>query len=299
MSSLTQNTDTHITVLYHSKDPDGWTSGAILRKKHPTCTLIGYDYGEPIPDIPSHTTCIIVVDVCLTPQEMRHLATIGKDGLIYIDHHQTSIDKITNDINDNGEYNITCIFGEENNNLSACELTWEYCFPETTTPIYVHLIGSADANRYPERYPEHSRTYMLLGLEKVYNFCSPETCPSWVLEKEEDTISMTYIMQKEEENTLKEFALSHAFEKKLSGFNAICLETTIFHPKAFASVFDPSIHDIMVAFQKRKNDYKVSIYYIGTDPKISAASIAMNFGGGGHSYAAGFQTEDIYSIFDN
>ena len=35
--------------FYHSKDLDGWCSGAIVKKAHPDCVMIGIDYGDSFP----------------------------------------------------------------------------------------------------------------------------------------------------------------------------------------------------------------------------------------------------------
>jgi len=35
--------------IYHSRDNDGYCSGAIVKKKYPDVILIGYDYGQTIP----------------------------------------------------------------------------------------------------------------------------------------------------------------------------------------------------------------------------------------------------------
>ena len=36
---------------YHSKDPDGWVSGAIVKRKYSDIELRGWDYKDPIPPI--------------------------------------------------------------------------------------------------------------------------------------------------------------------------------------------------------------------------------------------------------
>ncbi len=33
--------------IYHSADLDGFTSGAIIKRKYPNAKMIGYDYGNP------------------------------------------------------------------------------------------------------------------------------------------------------------------------------------------------------------------------------------------------------------
>jgi hypothetical protein len=57
--------------ICHSRDLDGYTSGAILKLKYPEIKLIGYDYGQPIPwdQIPVGEA-VIMADVSLPMSDM-------------------------------------------------------------------------------------------------------------------------------------------------------------------------------------------------------------------------------------
>lgn len=283
----------YISVIYHSRDMDGWTSGAILKKKYPGCTLIGYDYGEAMPDIPLQTTYIIIVDVCMEPQQMRKLASIGKLGLTYIDHHESSIEKFNDDIVANGNYKVGRVFSLPGQRIAACELTWKHCFRDIEVPLYVELIGSVDSNRETDRYPTMPRDLMVQGFQ-TKGFISPETCPEWILTQQIDTLSMSYADAKLRDTALYQYAKDNAFPAMIAHKLAICLETDHFHPSSFVGVYDEAIHSIMIAFKKRSDEWVCSIYSAKSD--VNAADIAKQFGGGGHSYAAGFQTKDINKI---
>ncbi len=287
-------TYSYIAVIYHSRDMDGWTSGAILQKKYPGCTLIGYDYGEPMPQIPRRTEYIIIVDVCMEPMEMRQLATFGYMGLTYIDHHTSSIEKFDEDIQQHGTYKVGRVFSQPGQKIAACELTWKHCFPHDEIPLYVELIGSQDSNRETPRYETTARDLLIEGFKIQKGFISPETCPEWILTQQIDALSMTYIERQLRTTQLYEYAKEHAFPAMVASKIAICLETDQFHPSTFAGVYDEKIHHIMVAFKKREKDWVVSIY--SAKSEINAADIAKQFGGGGHSYAAGFQTKDVHKI---
>lgn len=291
---MNESENKNIIVIYHSRDMDGWASGAILHRKFPGCTLIGYDYGEDMPDLPAHIERIIMVDVCMSPREMREIASKATQGLVYIDHHMSSILAVKRDLKDNGMYQIETHFTNEEDMFAACELTWQYCYPGERIPIYVHLIGSADAKRMPDRYPFETSEIMLLGLHKEHGFISPETCPAWVLNKAEDTISMAYNMKQKQKEEMYEYCLKNSFFDEILGYKALCLETEHCHPEAFAGVYDEKKYDIMVRFHKKKKHYIVSIYSLKDN--VNAAEIAQDFGGGGHSYAAGFQIDNIKDV---
>lgn len=295
MSSLAYK---HLTVIYHSRDMDGWTSAAILRKQFPGCALIGYDYGEPIPTIPEETAWIIIVDVCVEPWQMRQLASIAKYGITYIDHHQSSIDKIENDLQANGAYLIGKVYDIHREKLAACELTWRHCYPTAPLPLYVELIGSADAARNTTRYPNNeSRNAFLTTLGKT--FVSPDTCPSWVLEKQDDITSLGHDENRKGFKQRHEYCITHSFEETLLGLRALCLEV----PKLGYENFDGiaiDAYDMRIAFMydSLHNHWKCSIY---TNPiKHNAAELAQKIAnGGGHPNAAGFQVDDITTILPN
>lgn len=292
MRSLTHNL---ITVIYHSRDMDGWTSAAILRKRYPGCTLIGYDYGQPMPRIPKKTERIIIVDVCMPPADMRKLAAFGKLGLTYIDHHQSSIDDFDNDIATNNPYLVGRIFTKPGEKLAACELTWKHCFPGTPIPIYIELIGSDDTGRKTTMYPNNkSRDAFLASLADT--FVSPETCPPWILERKDDMTSKGVKKRIAEKNKLIEYRKKNAFEDTVLHYKALCLEVEKVGHRNFLGV-DRRKYDLLLAFKKQDGYWQCSVY---TNPKVhNAAEICKNFGGGGHPKASGFQIDDIRKILKN
>ena len=86
--------------IYHSIDLDGWMSAAIVKhwfnstievpnkKDEPINTLdfIGYNYGDPIPDLSSYDR-VIMCDISFSKEEMEKVAC----KLIWIDHHNSAI----------------------------------------------------------------------------------------------------------------------------------------------------------------------------------------------------------------
>src|SRR3972149_4780364 len=92
--------------IYHSRDLDGFTGGAIVKKWHDEFNdypdnvgkgelkLIGYDYGQPVPydQIPTGET-VIMIDVSLKMPDMLKLSEhLGSwKQLIWIAHHISAI----------------------------------------------------------------------------------------------------------------------------------------------------------------------------------------------------------------
>ena len=74
--------------IYHSRDLDGWMSAAIVKLWNPKVELIGWDYGQPIPDISFKE--VIMVDISFPKEVMVD----NKNRLTWIDHHASAIKDI-------------------------------------------------------------------------------------------------------------------------------------------------------------------------------------------------------------
>lgn len=126
--------------FYHSGDLDGKCSAAIVRRKFPDCELYGINYGElfPMGDIIGRE--VIMVDFSLPWPLMQEMAQKASH-LIWIDHHQTAIDEFGKQ---ELPYNGTRVFPVLCIGVAACELCWEYFFPEKEMPVSVYLLGRYD-----------------------------------------------------------------------------------------------------------------------------------------------------------
>lgn len=120
--------------FYHRADLDGVCSGAIVKMFVPDCELFGIDYADIFPwgkvenlyeNDPAFTApvkrTVYMVDFCLTPDEMRRLASVSH--LTVIDHHKTF----------QGEYDGPeggCTWGPHTAvvvvGMAGCELCWHY-----------------------------------------------------------------------------------------------------------------------------------------------------------------------------
>ena len=149
--------------IYHSIDLDGWMSAAIVKHwfllqnvnglsnyfvfnrdltNNPygnlsaeTLDMIGYNYGDPIPDLSKYDK-VIMCDVSFPKEEMSRLWHNLDLELIWIDHHISAI-------NDNRDL-VWLHKGLQDTNFAASELTWKYFFPNKPMPEIVRLLGRYD-----------------------------------------------------------------------------------------------------------------------------------------------------------
>ena len=303
--------------IYHSRDLDGFTSGAIVKKWHDELNdypdnvgkgelkLIGYDYGQPVPydQIPKGEK-IIMIDVSLKMPEMLKLAQHSGsfENLIWIDHHISAIKEYEAFMTEREEHYpfLTAVL---ENGIAACEVGWKYLFPNEPMPNAVLLLGEYDTWRNGDKLRwEEEILPMQFGMRLHCN--SPETFPKGLIYRNyENQVGQSVgEIIKQGKTVLKYQAMINetqckkaAFEIEFEGLKAICLNGGGFNSDVFKSVYDESKHDIMMPFQFDGKQWTISLYT--TKDEVDCSTIAKSKGGGGHKKAAGFQVNDISSVF--
>jgi len=288
--------------IYHSRDLDGFTSGAIVKRRFPDATLIGFDYGESHIDLFRKIRSgeeVIMIDVSLTMPGMLNLSAHTNHRLTWIDHH-ISAKKEFDALESPNKKKIKYLYGD---GIAACEVGWNYCFPNDPIPTAVKLLGEYDTwrNADKERWDNVVLPFQF-GMRQICT--SPETFPDALFyEFPVVTDSPVYSIIANGKVILDYQAKTNewqcrraAFEHSFGPLRAICLNGGGFNSDVFRSVYDEKKHDIMVPFQFNGKHWTVSLYTTKDD--VDCAEIARSWGGGGHRKAAGFQVKDIRVVFD-
>lgn len=281
--------------LYHSRDLDGFCSGAIVKKALPQAELIGYDYGQPLPEIPDGAQ-VIMIDVSLPMKDMDALAR--RTRLKWIDHHVSAIKDFESYPED---IPLTPVL---QNGIAACEIAWRHFFPEKDTPIEVTLLGEYDTwrNNNPEHWENNVLPFQFAMRAHV---TSPKGFPAgfmgWTAEEILSYIQDGVAILKYQRQ-VNERICRNAFSAKLKAercdgdndYSCLCLNASGINSDAFASKWDESKYDIMLSFYYNGSSFLVSMYT--TKNSIDCSEIAKRFGGGGHRKAAGFKCDNIFDI---
>lgn len=293
--------------IYHSRDLDGFTSGAIVKRWHELSTsskhlkLIGYDYGMPFPyhEI-SAGEKVIMVDVSLKMPDMFKLAKqIGSaKNFIWIDHHISAIKEYESFVSESEEHKnfLTPVL---ENGIAACEVSWKYLFKDQPMPEAIKLLGEYDTWRNSDEYRWNERILPFqFGMRLYCN--SPETFETNVIgpggmSVVNDIIASGKTVLKYQAMVNEAQCKKASFEMIFQGLRAICLNGGGFNSDVFKSVYDEKKHDIMMPFQFDGKQWTISLY--STKPYVDCSVIAKAQFGGGHKQAAGFQVKDIASIF--
>lgn len=278
--------------VYHNRDLDGFTSGAIIKLKYPDAKMVGYDYGLPFEQEITGEP-IIMADVSLPMKTMVKIAQLSNWQLTWIDHHISAINDYKEFVGD-GESFCNAIL---ENGIAACEGTWKHLFPEKQMPLAVKLLGEYDTWRNSDKQRwENEILPFQFGMRLYCN--SVDSFPIEVFENEELVKQiihegLTVLKYQSQVNELQ--CKKASFETEFNGLRAICLNGGGFNSDVFKSIYDESKHDIMMPFQFDGKKWTISLYT--TKDEVDCSVIAKANGGGGHKKAAGFQVEDISKVF--
>jgi oligoribonuclease NrnB/cAMP/cGMP phosphodiesterase (DHH superfamily) len=272
--------------FYHESDLDGKCSGAIVKKKYPKCDMIGIQYGY---SFPWHTIdkddTVVLVDFCLQPFE--HMIRLNEMcNLIWIDHHESAV-------KDMHRYRFVPSGGGvvRDDKRAACELAWEFFYPDKQIPYPVLLISAYDTVQ-SDLYEGCAE--FEYGM-KVYNTDPGSTVWKHILS---DNYAKVGKIIKEGKRVLEyykiaaaSYAKESAFDLHFEGLRCVAINTHTKGASEFESVYDADKHDAMLRFSYRDGFWSFSLYCL--KPGIDTLSVSMKYGGGGHSTASGFQCSQL------
>lgn len=284
-------------IIYHRRDMDGWVSGAICQRKFPDAKLIGWDYVDEIPDLEQfRDEDVIMIDITFPIYELEELSQ-KCNNLTVIDHHISFKKEFDRTYIDYADAPFTHIY---DSSKAACEIGWEYLFPDEEMPLTVLEVGRYDTWRKDEG--DWNGTTLPFKYY-CYSVCnSPETFPAWFFHVKSgkdlydfyDCVHHGLSIMKHEDKLNESLAKRNSFEKETYGLKALCINYSPFHSEVLKSIWDPSKFDLMVGFCFTGNKWSVSLRSEGD---VDVSAIAKARGGGGHKNSAGFEVSNFEDIF--
>lgn len=331
--------------IYHSIDLDGWMSAAIVKhwfinkydkvriynnsdqtelisyytnpnpKNDETLVFIGYNYGDPIPDLSEYDK-VIMCDISFPLINMDSIASnvsIIQRDFIWIDHHISAIKECS--IERDGKY-IAGYGGIRDTNFAACELTWKYFFPNEPMPEIVRLLGRYDCFGHKGTNEELKVLEFQYGARSVIS--NYEQAYKWLSAEEEKDYFMGYntidiILDKGK--AIYQYLCSEAEQIYKTGFilyldetlyddnnkpnckqkqKFICINKERFNPINFGIDYHKDGYDGAACFHYANGMWNFSLY--NDNGAVDCSIIAKQFGGGGHKGASGFRIDDINKI---
>lgn len=301
-----------IWIIYHT-DSDGYAAGyAVYRHlkrtdplSAPAISWWSMGYGSKLPEIDYENDSAFMVDFSLPAEKMVDFASKLGSRLCWCDHHDTSVqmeEKFPMLKKIPGRRLVEL----DGVPISGCELTWRYLMPNSTVPNILRIVGDWDTWRWKKMGSEDQ--YNAKAFQhylRAYDFDprSHEGRQMWA------SMGDVRALQKalQEGRTLIKYQANEwektvrwlSFEAEFAGHPAILINRSG-GSEMFKASYDPSKHDIMVAFSLVKGKYlTVSMY--SDKEHIHLGELAQELaveGGGGHRGAAGFQCswEHLWSL---
>lgn len=316
--------------VYHSIDLDGWMSAAIVKhwwinnnggiitKNNLTngikngntliplnyLDFLGFNYGDPIPDLSNYDK-VIICDISLPKEEMEKIAW----KTIWIDHHISTI-------NDNikiFDYNYTS--GRRDTNFAACELTWQYFFPNETIPEIIRLLGRYDCFGYKGTDEEqfvlkfqYGARSIITNYQEAFEQLKISIASYNINNQNENYIYRLgipiydYLCIDAKQSYKNGFELnffSHTANNNIdnipkTNFKFICINKERFNPINFGIDYHKDGYDGCACFYFDGRMYNFSLY--NDNGLVDCSMIAKQFGGGGHKGASGFRIKSLTEI---
>jgi len=324
--------------VFHECDLDGWMSAAIVKHwfistnknyiigdgesitdkssigfPENRIDFIGYNYGQPIPDLSGYDK-VIMCDISFPKEVMYNLCERRSDNypdldFIYIDHHVSAIDDLEKAIKGSGTY-TDYPDGLRDTKFSACELAFNYFYPNQEMPEIIRLLGMYDSFRHKGTTEEK------LVLEFQYG--ARQIITNYEDAFESLSLSLTnqnYVLNILNSGaTIYKYLCTEAFQSYKNRFqirlkeqidsdgafifrNFTCINKERFNPINFGIKYHEDGNDGCACFHYANGKWNFSIY--NDNGEVDCSVIAKSFGGGGHRGASGFIVTDINDFFDN
>lgn len=277
-------------IIYHRVDWDGYTSAAIASMANPEADLLGWNYGDELPNVSSYNE-VILVDLTISDKNDYTWMHENAHKLIWIDHHMNAINAV----------NRPDIKGIRRDGIGACMLTWEYFFNDRIHPDHVSLCATYDVFRKDSLYAHWDDAWK-------YQLALGEYGPGWSKEDgdvsrhlisiardliDDEGYTWTTVLKGgmlERERADKEAELFKNAEYNTINGVTYCILYAIGQPamliKSHLDNYAADAFLIVNPDPLPNGDYKVSVRV----PEISnfdASAFCRQYGGNGHIKAAG------------
>ena len=253
--------------------------------------VIWWDYGQPLPSwedvIDGHK--VIMVDVSFPPETMMLYHQFN--DLTWIDHHISAIKGMA----EAGDHIIP---GIRDTSKAACELTWEYFFPDQQMPELVRLLGRYDCFGHKGTDEERKVMEFQYGARQLINSVESALTALQVSSKGEQHDSIVCGDILKNGVAIYDYLLTDArniykriFPINIDGYKFACVNQDRFNPASFGIDYHADGYDGFACFWYSGKHYNYSLY--NDNGKVDCSELAKARGGGGHRGASGFRTNEI------
>jgi len=270
-------------MIYHHDDEDGWGSAAAATLKYPDAETAQCTFGKE-PELVSGYDEVYVLDFSFTPDEMRQLSK-QNGKLIWIDHHESKLKDISEDYP-----------GIRDVSKAACQLSWEYCFPEKDVPLVLQHIADEDIWEFKLKETAAFNKFLSANfqegkeIELIRNIIEEYTTKDY-----EDAYDKGALLKQFQDHQIQE-QLKRGVKKTFLGHPAMVffsnINTSQLGNAALVHHKDIEIAVMIFLLESKTGEveYKYSLRSKGA---VNVGQLCAKHGGGGHPKAAGFVSKTL------
>lgn len=291
LNFINEDVQGRTAIIYHRSDWDGFNCGAIALMVYPNADLIGWTYGDPLPNVDGYDR-VILLDLTLTINGDNSWMVKNGNKLTWIDHHAFVISDPT----------LQHIEGVRKDGIGACALAWEYFFGERDMPLHIRLCATQDVFRKDGAYAEWNDAWAY-NLALSENFLSYKANPvegiqvatKYINEPQVETekrVEFGYTLEEERARYEEEFFKGAEFvERDGVRICKIYTDGTKSPAHLIRTNLDNHTADLFILFHISpkvigSNLHKVELR-VPERSNIDCSAIARQYGGGGHVKASG------------
>lgn len=308
-------------VIYHRADFDGIFCREIAKRFMPDAILIGWDYGDPVPNINYDG---MPADVKLYMLDINVPELMDHPNLVWIDHHKSSIEK----------YGATGLHdkikGYRIDGVAACRLAYQWFYAgadsrdddaqrqkpvaakqdfidrQVIEPMAVRLAGEYDI--WDKRDPNAELFQHGLRSQRFTDFdwemmLSMEIDTALIGTGMEQTNSSLFcshllnagkIIQFVCDEEYRAVIQQQGFDVEFDGLKFLACNSHRLDIRShlFKDGIKPH-HEALLGFTWMGTKWSVSMYHIDGHTEHDLSKIAVKHGGGGHRGACGFLADSL------
>lgn len=278
------------SMCFYHADSDGRMSAAIVKSFDSNCRMIEIEHGFDEGWLMSmcvgwHVSKIYIVDFSFSEEIfcsiIRHLVVLKKGEIIWIDHHKSAMEKLSE------MWHSRKIKGFRSIKNSGCVLTWKYFYPEKEIPRIVKLVEDYDLWKF--KYGDQTKYFAEFNrFFNLHNFL-------YFLNNSDGTIELAIndgkIMYLDKLMRIKErLKKGEGKEIIFKGYKTLLINNTeFFDGSLLGNEICADGYDVALKYGFKETQI---VFGLNSKGRVDVSKIAMGFGGGGHKNASGF-TLDI------
>lgn len=277
-----------VNIIYHSADPDGWLSAAIVRDHYiaEETTFTPYNYGDKI--IENWWTdydTVVILDVSfsfLVMSELYNRHISNSQYIIWIDHHISAI-------RDSEKFSYDKLPGIRNELESACYWTWIYYKDSSAkeVPEFIKLISGYDSWSLMHTKKRFDAIKLTQGM--YYEFKDHNIDISILTQTWRSVMAVGEILYNKQKKVADGAYHKGRTEWEINGKLFYVVNGIDMNPKKYNINYKKDGYDGGIIFRLNRDKWVFTIY----SDTIDCTEIAGKFNGGGHAGAAGWISEDI------